>query len=104
MNGAAEKAVAAAEKLVKEHDPSWRQGENLILLGELLEGLALDYTRLQPPAQAGFDAARFNGWAEQARAAFAKAAQLDGDPAKPEAQARLRALDALTSRVTRLAR
>ncbi|MBI1783608.1 hypothetical protein HYR69_00560 [Candidatus Sumerlaeota bacterium] len=100
----AEQAIEAAQTLIEENAQSYRKGENLLLLGQIQETLARDYCLLNDPAGGKFDADLCSRWIEGARQAYRKAAQSDGDPAKPEAQARLRSLDAFALRITARAR
>lgn len=101
--GAAE-GLRSARQLTEDHAESWRQGEHKLLLGGFLETLARDYARLNDPSRFQFDLERWKGWEEEARRLYFEVAQDDGDPFKPEAQARLRGLDAFALRVTQLAR
>lgn len=94
----AETALELAQKLVEENAESRRVGEHLLLLGSIHESRARDYVQFNDPTRAEFDVATWVGWVEQARLAYTRAAQSDGDPAKPEGQARLRALDAFAQR------
>jgi hypothetical protein len=101
------RAMKLAESLVADFRDSRRVGEHWLLLGSLAEGLARDWARQYPPegpTGAYGDQGRWFQWVEQARTAYRKAAQADGDPAKPEGAARLRALDAWAGRVASLAR
>ena len=104
LPGGAQDAVKAAQTLLEENKPSFRRGENLLLLGEFLETLARDYERLNDPSQSKFDLESWSRWVDGARGAYREAAQADGDPAKPEAQSRLRALDAYAQRISERAR
>lgn len=99
-----ERSIETADALARDHAESWRRGENHILLGRIYEQLATEYAQVQDPTRAGFDAERWGGWVQSAREAYLKTAQTDGDPAKPEAQARLRTLDAMAQRVLGQAR
>lgn len=99
-----ERALGADDALIAGNAESWRRGENLILLGRVHEQLACEYAAAQDPTRAGFDFDKWGRWVQNAREAYLKAAQADGDPAKPEAQARLRALDAFSQRVLAQAR
>jgi hypothetical protein len=101
------RAIKLAEAMVADFGDSRRAGEHWLLLGALQESLARDWTRQYPPegpAGAYADQGRWFQWVEQARTAYRKAAHADGDPAKPEGEARLRALDAWAQRVAGLAR
>jgi len=103
---ATEQALAAAEELVVEHRQSFRHGEHLILLGDFHETLAREWTQRERPernAEPG-PGQPYEGWVLRARQAYREAAQRDGDPAKPEAQGRLRALDAFDLRMQALGR
>lgn len=102
--GSVELAVEAARTLAEENAESWRIGLHHLTLGRLFEASARDYTTLQPPEGARFDLGLWAGWIEGARDAYARAAALDGDAAKPEGQARLQALDAYAQSVRRRAR
>jgi len=97
-------ALQAAQKLAEEHAESRRAGEHWLLLGAMYEGIATDYLALRDPTGSDFETERWAQWVDQARAAYARAAERDGDPAKPEGQARLRALDALALRTLERAR
>lgn len=100
---ATEGGVDAAQRLVDEHPLSRRRGEHLLLLGGFYEALARDYATLQDPARGRFDEGPWREWVEMALALYRQASQADGDPAKPEAQARLRTLEAFAMRTERLA-
>jgi len=100
----AEASVESARKLVEENPKSYRYGENWLLLSGIYEGLARDYAQFNDPGGANFNPETWSAWMDQAREACRKAAQADGDLAKPEAQARLRALDAYSLRVMDSAR
>lgn len=99
------RAVAAARKLAGEHSQSHRASDHQLLLGSVYESLARDWTGQRSPegAAPALDAG-WGSWIEQARQAYRKVAQADGDPAKLEGQARLRALDAYALRTQSLAR
>ncbi len=99
-----ESALEAAKSLVEENRESRKRGQNQLLLGEIYETLARDYARLFPPEQGKFDSAPWSQWMESARTAYREASQADGDPAKPEGEARLRALDAYAQRIADAAR
>lgn len=101
--GAARLAEESARLLVEDNAESARLGRHLILLGGTFETRARDYATLAPPSGAQFRLSEWAAWVGQAREAYAAAARRDGDPAKPEAQARLRALDAWAQSVRRLA-
>ena len=101
----ASRAVQSAQALVDQNPDSWRRGENLMLLGETYESIARDWTAAHPPDGLRFDAeGGWSDWVALARVAYQRAAQSDGDPAKPEAQARLRALDAYALRMSQRSR
>lgn len=105
LDGAIKRATDAAQKLVDEHKESWRASEHWLLLGSLYESLARDWADQHRPEGAGFTLrAGWLGWIEQARQAYRRVAHADGDPAKLEGQARLRALDAYSLRVQALAK
>lgn len=94
----ADRATEAAERLVKENAESRRKSDHLLLLGRFQETRARDYVQFNDPTGSDFDLKSWTTWIEQARAAYTKVAQADGDPAKPEGQARLRVLDAFAQR------
>lgn len=99
------RAVAAARKLAEEHPQSHRASDHQLLLGSVYESLARDWTgQHHPEGAAPMLDAGWGSWIEQARQAYRKVAQTDGDPAKLEGQARLRALDAYALRTQSLAR
>lgn len=100
----AELSIESARKLVEENLKSYRYGENWLLLAGIYEGLARDYAQFNDPGEANFNPENWSALMDQAREACRKAAQADGDLAKPEAQARLRALDAYSLRVMDSAR
>jgi hypothetical protein len=100
----ASRAVETGERLIREHSASRRLGEHQLMLGGFHEALARDYARLNPPQRTGFDTERWMAWVEPARELYAQAAERDGDPVKPEAQARLRMLEAFATRTLQLAR
>lgn len=102
-NGA-QQSVESARKLVEENPKSCRYGENWLLLAGFYEGLARDYAQFNDPGGANFNPETWSAWMDQAREACRKAAQADGDLAKPEAQARLRSLDAYSLRILDSAR
>lgn len=99
IEGGAPRAVAAAERLIEQSSTSRRHGEHKLLLGSFYETLGRDYARRFDPAGLGFDAERWSEWTDKARALYVEVAQADGDPAKPEAEARLRVLDAFSLRI-----
>lgn len=102
---AAEQALAACAQLVADNVQSRRAMEHQLMLGSLYETLARDWEARHRADGLVFEGAEaWTGWIEQARAAYRVAAQADGVPVKPEAQARLRALDAYALRVQDLAR
>jgi len=99
------RAVEAAQRLIEANKESWRTGEHWLLLGSLYEAMARDWTTQHRPDGLVFKTDQgWGGWIEQARAAYRRVAQSDGDPAKLEGQARLRALDAYALRVQGAAR
>lgn len=100
----AEQAIEAAQRLAGDHAESYLVGEHDLLLGHLFGTLAFDYAQMNDPSSAAFDIEIWKPWVDQARAAYSAVAGRDGDPAKPEGQARLRALDAFELRVLRRAR
>jgi len=106
LAGAAERAISAAEEILQRHQASRRHGEHLLLLGGFFETMARDWLQRERPerrVEAGLDPS-VESWILRARQAYREAAQRDGDPAKPEAQGRLRALDAFDLRMEALAR
>lgn len=98
VDGGTDRAIEAARKLVAETKESHRHGFNLILLGRFFEALAADYAVFTDPESGEFDAEKWTAWVDEARGVYRKVAQTDGDPAKPEGLARLRALDAFALR------
>jgi hypothetical protein len=99
------RAARTAEGLVETHAESWRVSEFRLLQGSIYEQLGRDIARQWPPEGREFDAmGTWAHWIEQARLAYRKVALTDGDPVKPEGEARLRALDAYALRVRDLAR
>lgn len=98
------RAFEAAEVLVKQHSASRRIGEHQLMLGGFSEALARDYIRMTPPDRSGSDLEKFIAMIDPAREIYSRVAERDGDPAKPEAQARLRSIEALTARTLQLAR
>ncbi len=99
------RAVAAARQLVETNGDSHRINQNRLLAGEVFETFARDWAASQRPEEAAFDAdGRWGDLVAQAREAYRLVAQADGDPAKLEGQARLRALDAWALRIKSLAR
>lgn len=100
-----ERALEAAQGLTVEHARSARAMHHQIAAGTMLEALARDWTVRNRPEENGMpESSPWNSWVSAAREAYRKAALADGDPAKPEAQARLRALDAYALRMQNLAR
>lgn len=100
IKDAAARAANLANVFVEQNAQSWRVNINRLLQGELYETLARDITAASRPEGPDFNAE--GPWAalvEHARAAYRQAAQADGDPAKPEGQARLRALDTYAMRI-----
>ena len=105
LPSAAESALAEAQRLTTDHADSYRIGEHWLLLGGFLERRARDWEFQHPPEGAHFDTGEIWGsWIEQARIAYRNVALADGDPAKLQGQARLRALDAYALRVQRASR
>lgn len=100
----AKRGLEVGQLLLKDHSASHRIGEHELTVGGMNEALARDYMRLNPPQRAGFDVDGWVAWVDAARELYAKAAQRDGDPAKPEAQARLRVIEALAARSLQRAR
>lgn len=100
----AQRGLEVAEKLVEEHQASRLHGEHLLRLGEFSERLARDEALIADPAGARFDLDRWNQWIDVARSVYTRVGQMDGDPAKPEGQARLRGLDAYALRILERAR
>lgn len=99
LKDGASRAAAVASALIEQNPQSWRVNLDRLLEGELFESLARDYTAANRPEGADFIAQTWNAWIERARESYRKVAQADGDPAKPEGQARLRALDAYAMRI-----
>lgn len=105
LENGASRAIQAARKLVDDHPQSYRASDHQLFLGLVYETMARDWTSLhQPESRTPRLEAGWANWIEQARQAYRKVAQTDGDPAKLEGQARLRALDAYALRVQSLAR
>lgn len=104
--GALPQALEKAGQLVELHAESWRISEHRLLLGSFYETLARDWAADHPPQGGAFAPGeeQWKEWVEKARQAYRIVAQTDGDPVKPEGQARLRALDAWSLRVEALAR
>jgi hypothetical protein len=100
----AQRAIKEAEQLTTTHAASRRLGEHELMLAGFYEGLARDYSRVNPPQHIRFNLDQWLVWIEQAREIYARVAQRDGDPAKPEGQARLRAIEALVERTLQYAR
>jgi hypothetical protein len=94
----AKRGIATGEQLLLEHAASNRLGEHEISVGGMHEGLARDYLRMNPAQGHTFDAEAWLVWVDAARELYSKAAQRDGDAAKPEGQARLRAIEAMAAR------
>ncbi len=95
----------AGKQLETEFADGWRHSENMLQLGAVYETLARDLASQHPPEGAEFDAqGAWATWIEQARQAYRQVAEKDGDPAKPEGIARVRALEAYTLRVQTLGR
>ena len=100
-----ERALNAQKTLCTEHTRSARAMQHQIGLGTMFESLARDWSSRNRPEETGLpEGSDWANWIEAAREAYRKAALADGDPAKPEAQARLRALDAYALRIQSLAR
>jgi hypothetical protein len=92
---AVERSLAMAKSLSDENRESARATQHDLTLGTMYETLARDWMARNRPEDAGIaEGSAWSQWVEQARAAYRRAALADGDPAKPEGQARLRALDA----------
>jgi hypothetical protein len=105
LRDGAQRAIEAAQSLTADFADSWRISEHWLTLGGLFERLARDWNREVPPeGPAGSDDGRWRQYVDQARVAYRKAAQADGDPVKPEGEARLRALDAYALRMQDLSR
>lgn len=105
LRDGAERAIQAAESLPSDFADSWRVSEHWLAVGGLYERLARDWNREVPPdGPPGRDDGRWRQWIDHARIAYRKAALADGDPAKPEGEARLRALDAYALRMQDLSR
>lgn len=104
IRGGADGAVEAAELLIEENEASHRFGEHLLLLGYIHENRARDYAQLNDPTSPRFDLDLWRGLVARARAAYTRLSRADGDPAKPEGQARLRALEAFAERTLARAR
>lgn len=100
----AKRGLEVGQQLMKDHAASHRIGEHELTVGGMSEALARDYMRANPPQRHGFDVEAWGNWVDAAREMYAKAAQRDGDAAKPEAQARLRAIEALAARTLQRAR
>lgn len=100
----ARRAIDDAQSLIQTHSASRRLGELELMVGGFYEALARDYLRVNPPQHYGFNLEQWLTWIDQAREIFARVAQRDGDPAKPEGQARLRAVEALVARTLQRAR
>ncbi|MCE5229128.1 hypothetical protein LLG95_05980 [bacterium] len=93
------RAAAVAAALVEQNGGSWRVNQDRLLQGEMFETLARDLTAANRPEGMGFKAEAWTAWVERAREAYRQVAQADGDPAKPEGQARLRVLDTYAMRI-----
>lgn len=104
LKDGAARAAAVAGALVEENARSWRINLDRLLQGELFETLARDWTALNRPEGPDFKSEMWTTWVERAREAYRKVAQADGDPAKPEGQARLRVLDTYAMRIKSQAR
>jgi hypothetical protein len=105
LGDGAERAIRLAQALTEDFADSYRISEHRLLLGSFYEQLARDETREFPPEGRTFDAdGRWARCVEQARLAYRTVALTDGDPIKPEGEARLRALDAWALRIHDLAR
>jgi tetratricopeptide (TPR) repeat protein len=100
-----ERAIAPTQALAADNTRSSRAMQHQITLGTAFETMAREWTGIYRPEQTGIpEDAPWAGWVEAAREAYRKAALADGNPAKPEAQARLRALDAYALRMQNLGR
>jgi hypothetical protein len=98
-------AAEVADRLVEQNGESWRRCEDLLLQGELFETLARDVTDAHPPHTRRFRLGTpWTQYVARARRAYLEVARADGDPAKPEGLARLRALDAYALRIQKQAR
>jgi hypothetical protein len=105
LAGGLERALDAARRLVDRSEGGWRYCQHLLMLGEFYETLARDWTAEHPPEGADLRLdAPWAGYVNQAREAYQRVAQTDGDPAKPEGQGRLGALEAYALRIEALAR
>lgn len=104
VDGGTDRAIGAARQLADETKESRRHGFNLILLGRIFETLAADYVVFTDPESGEFDRVKWSGWIDEARGVYRRVAQTDGDPAKPEGLARMRALDAFALRALEGAR
>lgn len=96
---ALDRAYETVQLLVEENRESHRAGEHRLVLGGFFEAQARAYAVLNPPTGGRFELSRWSGWIDNARAAYTEVARADGDTAKPEGQARLRALDAYAQSV-----
>jgi hypothetical protein len=106
LEGAIARMIKAAQTLTQQYQDSYRISAHWIQLGSIYETLARDWADRHPPesSQGSKLGKEWLGLVEQARQAYQHVARADGDPAKPEGQARLRALDAYALRVQALAR
>lgn len=99
LKDGAARAASVAEAFIEQNAQSWRINLDRLLQGGLFETLARDWSAVNRPEGPDFNADMWTAWVERARAAYRKVAQADGDPAKPEGQARLRVLDAYAMRI-----
>lgn len=104
LRDGAARAAAVADALIEQNPQSWRINLDRLAQGGLFETLARDWTALNRPEGPDWRADAWAAWVERARAAYRTVAQADGDPAKPEGQARLRALDTYALRIKSQAR
>lgn len=105
LPGALDAALRAVETLLTEHAESWHVMEHQLLMGGFWEQLARDLTQATPAEGIHFDPElSWEQYVERARAAYREVAEADGNPAKPEGQARLRALDAYALRIRNASR
>lgn len=102
--GGAARALELTARLLKENAGSARVSEHRLLAADFHETLARDHARLNDPSGTDFDPEAWAGPVGEARRLYREVARTDGDPLKPEAQARLRALDAMAARVARAAK
>ena len=99
------RARQAIDRLIERHEASWRICHHFLLKGRFYETLALDWVAQNPPEGATFLAGEtFDQLMDRARGAYRHVARADGNPAKPEGRARLRALEAFALRMRERAR